>query len=369
MAYTYNTVKSLFTAICDAIRAKTGTSGDIDHQDIPDRISKIETNLEKDLYIDDGKTRMLIDVPDGGEFKFALVSTGNALIKVDWGDGTTTTTPDSQAQYGDALAHTYETGGQYMVTAESLGEAASTKYRFNPFLRLGSDKPYTEGRNNILGISYGTNFGAETNTSPQDRVELRTLVYILNDDIISHTSDIIFNGCRSLRHATVINDCESRTGTKFPKFTNCEYLANIEIPPVFTTIQSMSFYNNYSLAGVYIPPCITTIQSMAFENCYCLNSITLPESLVTLDRAFNQCSKLEAVIVTREDGITTAGSNLFESNTPISKGTGYIYVPDALLADYQAATNWTNYSAQMVPWSQAPDWVKGILVERGHTVS
>lgn len=43
MAYTYTTVKSLFTAICDAIRSKDGTAEEIDHQDIPDRIGKIPT--------------------------------------------------------------------------------------------------------------------------------------------------------------------------------------------------------------------------------------------------------------------------------------------------------------------------------------
>lgn len=370
MAYTYDTVKSLFTAICNAIRSKDGTVEEIDHQDIPDRISKIETSLEKDLYIDDGKTRMLIDVPDGGEFKFALWTTGNALIKFDWGDGTTETTPDAVPQYGDAMTHTYETGGQYIVTAESLGNIEGSNYQFNPMLRMGSDKPYTQGRNNIIGIGYGSNYGAETNTAPLDRYELRTLVCVLTDlNVRDYSSNVLFNACKSLRHVGFVNDCNNHTGSNFPKFMNCEMLAEIEIPPVFTTIPSMCFYNNYSLADVYIPPCITTINSDAFNSCYSLKSITLPESLATLDRAFNQCTSLEAVIVTREDGIPTAGSNLFETNTKIANGTGYIYVPDALLTDYQAATNWTQYSAQMVPWSQAPDWVKGILEERGHTVS
>lgn len=46
MAYT--TIKELFTAICDAIRAKTGTTDLINHQDIPARISSIETGTGLD---------------------------------------------------------------------------------------------------------------------------------------------------------------------------------------------------------------------------------------------------------------------------------------------------------------------------------
>ena len=41
---TYTTIKSLFTAICDAIRAKTGSAAAINHQDIPAAIAAIETS-------------------------------------------------------------------------------------------------------------------------------------------------------------------------------------------------------------------------------------------------------------------------------------------------------------------------------------
>lgn len=37
----YETVDSLFTGICDAIREKDGTSEQIVHQDIPERIKNL----------------------------------------------------------------------------------------------------------------------------------------------------------------------------------------------------------------------------------------------------------------------------------------------------------------------------------------
>lgn len=38
----YNSISSLFRAICDVIRERDGTDGKIRHQEIPDRIRAIE---------------------------------------------------------------------------------------------------------------------------------------------------------------------------------------------------------------------------------------------------------------------------------------------------------------------------------------
>lgn len=40
------------------------------------------------------------------------------------------------------------------------------------------------------------------------------------------------------------------------------------------------------------------------------------------------------------------------NSTPIANGTGYIYVPDALVNDYKKATNWSVYANQIKPLSE-----------------
>lgn len=45
-ALTYETLPALFTGICDAIRAKNGTSAEINHQDIPSAIAAITTGID-----------------------------------------------------------------------------------------------------------------------------------------------------------------------------------------------------------------------------------------------------------------------------------------------------------------------------------
>lgn len=53
---TYETLPELFTGICDAIRSKDGTSAQINHQDIPDRISAIPTGAGSAVYVNDATT-------------------------------------------------------------------------------------------------------------------------------------------------------------------------------------------------------------------------------------------------------------------------------------------------------------------------
>lgn len=40
------------------------------------------------------------------------------------------------------------------------------------------------------------------------------------------------------------------------------------------------------------------------------------------------------------------------TNTLIASGTGFIYVPDALVESYKTATNWSTYADQILPLSE-----------------
>lgn len=45
------------------------------------------------------------------------------------------------------------------------------------------------------------------------------------------------------------------------------------------------------------------------------------------------------------------GTDAF-SETPISNGTGFIYVPDSLVDAYKAETNWSTFADQIKPLSE-----------------
>ena len=72
------------------------------------------------------------------------------------------------------------------------------------------------------------------------------------------------------------------------------------------------------------------------------------------DADFYECSALTAVIIRSPAVCTMSTSNAFKL-TPIASGTGYIYVPAALVDSYKAATNWSVYADQIRAIEAYPD--------------
>ena len=63
---------------------------------------------------------------------------------------------------------------------------------------------------------------------------------------------------------------------------------------------------------------------------------------------FYGCQSLNTLILRRSDDICYMNSPTQVFNgTPIASGTGYIYVPAALVDKYKAATNWSVYADQI----------------------
>lgn len=62
-------------------------------------------------------------------------------------------------------------------------------------------------------------------------------------------------------------------------------------------------------------------------------------------------NKLVAFILRRNMLCSLGNKNSF-NNTPIASGTGFIYVPDNLVEQYKAATNWSTFANQIKPISE-----------------
>ena len=74
---------------------------------------------------------------------------------------------------------------------------------------------------------------------------------------------------------------------------------------------------------------------------------------------FNECSALKTLIIRTGSVCKLANINAFNS-TPIAKGTGFIYVPSSLKAEYETATNWTTYAAQLRAIEDYPEICGGV---------
>lgn len=94
---------------------------------------------------------------------------------------------------------------------------------------------------------------------------------------------------------------------------------------------------------------VKEVQAYAFSGDNALTTLDFALSSGSGNRSLapyvcGDCSALTAVIL-RSSRLWYAAAHMFD-NTPIASGTGYIYVPSALLASYKTASNWSTYSAQ-----------------------
>lgn len=92
----------------------------------------------------------------------------------------------------------------------------------------------------------------------------------------------------------------------------------------------------------------------SFYNCTKLEKIDFDVLEEMKDADFYKCSALTAVIIRSPAVCTMSDSKAFKS-TPIESGTGYIYVPAALVDSYKAATNWSAYADQIRAIEAYPD--------------
>lgn len=135
--------------------------------------------------------------------------------------------------------------------------------------------------------------------------------------------------------------CTSIAGTTV---SYCNSLVKINLP-VCTSLGTYAFRDNKVLSDVSMPA-LKTLSQNAFYNCDSLKKISLPSVTVIQAYAFNGSGNFETLILGASSVATLANTNVF-SGTKIASGTGYIYVPSALVESYKAASNWSTYAAQI----------------------
>lgn len=235
------------------------------------------------------------------------------------------------------------------------------------------------------------------------------------------------NTIDALGDDAVVDSIINRTITEFKDntltnvgqfaFYNCTDLTDVAAPNA-TQIEKYAFYGCSNLDDVDFP-CVTSVGAYAFVNCPLANvnlpkltalpdlgnvfdgagkdtnavfqslntvgsdsfryslftQIDLPVCTFINDRAFYGAINLNTLIL-RSDTVCTLNSEnalqgpVDDALTPIAKGTGYIYVPSALVDSYNAETNWSTFANQ---FRKLEEWtvdgtVTGELATNKHMV-
>ena len=160
------------------------------------------------------------------------------------------------------------------------------------------------------------------------------------DNYVTKIGKYAFYQCVNLSKV----DCPNVSEISDYTFNSCSSLTTASFPAA-TTIGSYAFTYCSSLTSVSFPVA-TSIGNSAFHGCSSLTSVSFPAATTIGSYAFAYCSSLTTVILAGSSVCSMSYSNVFTS-TPIASGTGYVYVPSSLVASYQAATNWSYFSAQI----------------------
>lgn len=127
-------------------------------------------------------------------------------------------------------------------------------------------------------------------------------------------------------------------------FYGCSYVGTISMPNL-TAISSYAFNGCRFLKTVDLYK-VNTISSYALQGCTSLEIVDLHVATAIQSAAFSGCSSLATFILRRTDTVAQMANASALNGTKIRTGTGYIYVPAALIDTYKAATNWSTYAAQ-----------------------
>ena len=102
----------------------------------------------------------------------------------------------------------------------------------------------------------------------------------------------------------------------------------------------------------------------AFGTCDNLKYVNISgwttESITNNGYMFGSSPKLETVVIDSPAVFRLTASTTF-NNSGVSKGTGFVYVPDNLVDEYKSATNWTTVADQIKPLSELPQEVKDVF--------
>ena len=124
------------------------------------------------------------------------------------------------------------------------------------------------------------------------------------------------------------------------------------VDDTLTDIGSYAFSNCSALTSVSLPAA-TSIGYSAFSSCTRLTSVSLPLATSIDIKAFSNCYDLTSVILGNTEQVATISStNVFNGSS-----NAIIYVPDALVNDYKATTNWSTYANRIKGISELPEGV------------
>jgi hypothetical protein len=171
---------------------------------------------------------------------------------------------------------------------------------------------------------------------------------LLDGSVEEIESNVTKIGERALNYRRNLEKVSLPNVTSIGAYAFDSSFRSVALPTLFlpnlTTAGDRAFYA--SGVSTAILPKLNVVSSQMFNYSVSLVSIDLGVATQIEGAAFSNCSKLKTVIIRTNSVCSLAYATVFNS-TPIKSGSGYIYVPSALVDSYKTATNWSTYASQI----------------------
>lgn len=144
-------------------------------------------------------------------------------------------------------------------------------------------------------------------------------------------------------------------------FYGCTSLQEVNLPQM-QSCKNNVFRNCSELQSIVLPGHSGRIDTSAFEGCSKLEKADFMEIVVSpgiSQYAFGSCKALTALIIRNTENVPGVYNEKAFDNTPIADGTGYIYVPSAMIERYKAATIWSAFGDQFRAIEDYPEITGG----------
>ena len=231
-----------------------------------------------------------------------------------------------------------------------IPEGSLRAYKMAEYWSDYADRIVEYDYNSTITLSYTTSDGMPANASG----------LIISNSYQNGVGELIYIGkdiipaglFRNYHNLTSVTIPDSVTTIGYEAFYKCTNLTSIIIPDNVTTIGDGAFYECSSLTSVTIPDGVTTIGDDAFRNCDSLTSVTIGKSVTTIgEDAFYECDSLTRVYC-KATTPPSLGDDAFKYHYIYVVNIGCaIYVPAKSVEAYKAATNWSEYAADIVGYN------------------
>lgn len=179
-------------------------------------------------------------------------------------------------------------------------------------------------------------------TGPLAEILFGTLTSLTDDMLPSTLTSLRPYLCQNNPNLTTVNLTRIED-IGISTFANCA-ITSVNMPSLRTAGMQSFSYN--PLTSITLPS-LEQIGTQMFQSCENLARAEFPVADTVYRRAFYNCVSLETLILGNTEGVATWDGTANLYGTKIEAGTGYIYVPAALVDAYKEADGWSDFASQI----------------------